>query len=306
MPGARNLTEVKGLPDPGQGSHGPATFRMHRPGPPLDRHVTGIWVARGAVPVAAETVLPNGVVELIFNLGPAHKVVGPGGDRWYRRAWLAGMQQGPLVIASLGVSDLLGVRFRPGGAAALLDLPLRVLTDAVVEVDGLDRRDAALGQLRDQLLDADGPARIAVVETALRQRLAIARDRPDRRVDAAIARLKDAASVRDLADAIGISHKHLIDRFHAEVGVTPSRLRRILRFDGVIRALAGEPTPDWAALAAAHGFTDQPHLVREFRTFAGVTPTGFLRARLPDQAHLDASAAVGGAAPARVPARGRR
>ncbi len=264
MPGARSLTEVKGLPDPGQGSHGPATFRMHRPGPPLDRHVTGIWVARGAVPVAAETVLPNGVVELIFNLGPAHKVVGPGGDRWYRRAWLAGMQQGPLVIASLGVSDLLGVRFRPGGAAALLDLPLRVLTDAVVEVDGLDRRDAAL------------------------------------------TRLRDAASVRDLADAVGISHKHLIDRFHAEVGVTPSRLRRILRFDGVIRALAGEPTPDWAALAAAHGFTDQPHLVREFHTFAGVTPTGFLRTRLPDQAHLDASAAVGGAAPARVPARGRR
>jgi len=78
-----------------------AEFRLHAVGPPLDRHVAGIWAVSGAVPVTAETVLPNGVVELIFNLGPPHRVVEGHGDdatvdRWYRRAWLAGMQQGPL------------------------------------------------------------------------------------------------------------------------------------------------------------------------------------------------------------------
>lgn len=273
-----------------------AEFRLRAVGPPLDRHVAGIWAVSGAVPVTAETVLPNGVVELIFNLGPPHRVVdGHGGDatgdRWYRRAWLAGMQQGPLTIASQGHTDLVGVRFRPGGAAAVFGLSLAAITDAVVELDQLDVVDGSLGLLWHRLLAADIDTRVALVTSALvhRTRARTNRRRPDHRVEAAIGHLPTAPSLAALADHVGMSHKHLITRFHEDVGVTPSRLRRILRFHRLVRRLDGDADPDWAALAPEHGFSDQSHLVREFRALAGVTPTQFLRTRMAGEPHLDAS-----------------
>lgn len=276
-------------------------FRLRRVAAPLAQWVAGIWAVAGVVPVAAETVLPNGVVELIFNLGPAHRVIAQDGsdtDRWYRRAWLAGMQQGPLTIASQGRTALIGVRFRPGGAAALLDLPLATVTDEVVDIDDLDPPDRSLSELEDRLAGVDIDTGIDLVEQALRHRLATrrgaarGRGQPDRRVAAAIAALPQATSVRSLADGVGVSHKHLITLFHDEVGVTPSRLRRIHRFDRLLGHLVRDPHPNWAAVAVDHGFSDQAHMAREVRSFAGVTPTTLLATLLADQHHLDASGRV--------------
>ena len=36
---------------------------------------------------------------------------------------------------------------------------------------------------------------------------------------------------------------------------------------------------EWSRVAADCGFYDQPHLVREFREFAGMTPSAYVAAR---------------------------
>jgi AraC-like DNA-binding protein len=36
--------------------------------------------------------------------------------------------------------------------------------------------------------------------------------------------------------------------------------------------------PQWARLAAEHGYCDQSHLVRDFRKFAGLSPTAYVAA----------------------------
>lgn len=49
------------------------------------------------------------------------------------------------------------------------------------------------------------------------------------------------------------------------------------RFHHAVAAAERASAPDWAGLALDFGYADQPHLVREFREFAGVSPTGWLR-----------------------------
>jgi AraC-like DNA-binding protein len=93
-------------------------------------------------------------------------------------------------------------------------------------------------------------------------------------------------TVAELCDRLGLSNRHLIDQFREVVGLPPKTLFRIQRFHAVVRALQGRYEADWAQLAPRFGFADQPHLIREFRHFAGVTPTRFLATRSADHAHV--------------------
>lgn len=83
------------------------------------------------------------------------------------------------------------------------------------------------------------------------------------------------ARIGELAREVGWSHKHLITRFTQQVGLAPKAVARLVRFDRVLRALERPGAPGWERIAAEAGYADQPHLVREFRAFTGLTPTAF-------------------------------
>ena len=85
--------------------------------------------------------------------------------------------------------------------------------------------------------------------------------------------------IGELCREIGWSHKHLITRFRQQVGLTPKRASRVTRFEHLLRRLARErPRPDWDLLAAAAGYADQAHMIRDFGQFLGTTPTAYLKA----------------------------
>ena len=66
----------------------------------------------------------------------------------------------------------------------------------------------------------------------------------------------------------------------------PKQLARLTRFQAAIARLARSPEVRWADLAADLGFYDQAHLIREFRSFAGLTPTAYLGAENELAAHF--------------------
>ncbi len=75
-----------------------------------------------------------------------------------------------------------------------------------------------------------------------------------------------------------MSGRTLERAFAGEIGITPKEYIRVRRLQRIVRLLeAAAVTPDWAALAAAGGYYDQSHLVREFGLIAGITPAGYLR-----------------------------
>ncbi|WP_201776698.1 helix-turn-helix domain-containing protein [Allosalinactinospora lopnorensis] len=89
-------------------------------------------------------------------------------------------------------------------------------------------------------------------------------------------------AVDELAREVGWSRRHLTQRFHGELGLTPKAAGRVLRFERAVRLLRRSAPPGLAEIAHACGYYDQAHMNREWRALAGRSPTGWLAEELPN------------------------
>jgi AraC-like DNA-binding protein len=91
--------------------------------------------------------------------------------------------------------------------------------------------------------------------------------------------------VEELAARVSLSRRRLSTLFAAEFGLTPKEAARTMRFThAVARIGAGARggALDLARVGAECGFADQSHLDREFRSFAGTSPSGWLAEEFPN------------------------
>ncbi len=77
----------------------------------------------------------------------------------------------------------------------------------------------------------------------------------------------------------GRFRRHLERLFINKVGIGPKRLLRLRRFQAAARALGEPGRGGLAEIALETGYSDQPHLTREFREFAGITPAAYRSSR---------------------------
>jgi AraC-like DNA-binding protein len=79
-----------------------------------------------------------------------------------------------------------------------------------------------------------------------------------------------------------MSHKHFIDCFRREVGLTPKTFYRIRRFQDVLAGIQSRKAVAWADVACACGYYDQAHFVNDFVAFSGMNPSQYLERRLEE------------------------
>ena len=244
-------------------------FTHHAPGARLRTFIKTIWRATGtrAEFSAPEPIVPDGCVEIVFNLADPFTgedgVVQP-------RVLLAGQMTRPVVALPTGHVDLLGVRFFTGRAGSVLRAPMWHLQDRLVDAAAVV---PAVDRLGDALANLPEEARLAHLD-----RVFVARggNRPLHDIDRAIGlieRTRGTIAIEPLARHVGISRRHLERRFNEEVGLGAKQLSRILRLQAALALLRREPHSTGALVAAQCGYTDQAHLIRECRSLAGHLPT---------------------------------
>lgn len=215
---------------------------------------------------------PHPAVTVILNLGPPIAV-----DGARLATFAAGLHGGWGTTEFAGGQRGIELRLTPQGAHRLLRIPPGELAGRVVDLPVLTRLAERIGQADDwatrlDLLDAalvkladDGPEPDPVVRWAWR----------------AMHGQHGDVRIADLVAETGWSRRHFASRFRTEVGLAPKVAARVLRFNRASHLLArGVPA---AAVSAGCGYTDQSHLVREFRALAGVTPGGFVAELDPEQ-----------------------
>ena len=264
----------------------------HRPAAPLSAHVDSIWfLRRGALPHSRERSLPTGRVDIVIPLLQDSVVRFERVDSvqaiHLRGAVVSGVHDRFAVRGMGGASSVIGVHFKPGGAAAFFGGELRELRNRTVLLEALWGPGAR--DLRERLQSAPRLAhKLRIVEDALLSRLLSAppADAMVERAVRLIERDPSAVRIEDARRACECSPRQFIARFDLAVGVTPKRYARVARLRTLLPRIARVGPRDWAQVAVDGGYFDQSHLIHEFRRLAGVTPAAYAPVHVDRPTHV--------------------
>jgi AraC-like DNA-binding protein len=243
------------------------------PHPALRPHVRTLtaWHEVSAAPVRRRE-LPGARIVLVVSFGPSLRI-----DGEPFTSFSAGLGDAPALTEHAGLGYGIQAYLSPLGARRFFGMPMSELSGRVVELE--DLLGAAARELAERLATTpDWPTRIDRFERAIAERvLAAPPAAPE--LEWAWQRLvatDGAVPVAELAAELGWSRRHLAVRFRSELGMAPKALARLLRFERAVKRLrAGDELAD---LALDAGYYDQAHFNRDFRAFAGTTPTEYLAA----------------------------
>jgi AraC-like DNA-binding protein len=249
-------------------------YRAYRPGPPLADFVEYLWALRDVPAHSTERIVPSGTLELVVNLHEdALRIYDPDDRRWrrYSGAVVSGAYRRFFVIDARDHASIVGVHFRPGGAWAFLGVPPGELADRHIDLAMLWGHSAV--ELRERMCAAANSAeRFALLEHALRSRLVDCRPGHPA-VPYALGQLaRPGVTIGEVAADVQLSRRRFIQVFTTEVGMTPKRFSRVLRFQSVSELARRIEAPDWARLARTCGYFDQSHLINDVTEFTGASP----------------------------------
>lgn len=259
-------------------------FQLVPPSGSLRPYIQSFWSLRRATPQLTfreEYMHPRGGFGVVFNFGDP---VFLDGRLVKEPLFLDGANTRSRKMGFVGSVDMVGVRFREGGAYPFLGVPLHELRDTFTLLDVLDRRqlltlharlaETAVLAHRFQLLDqwlvarlAQGQARSLLIPPSLA------------RLQAQVGLLP----IPQLADELAVSQRQLERLFQLQVGMTPKQYARLVRVETARLALKQHPATT-TRLAVDLGFYDQAHFIREFRSVIGMTPTAYKKRQLPADA----------------------
>jgi AraC-like DNA-binding protein len=249
-------------------------YRTYRPGPPLADLVEYLWALHDAPAHSTERIVPSGTLELVVNLNEdSLRIYDPAIQGWqrYSGAVVSGAYRRFFVIDARDHASVVGVHFRPGGAWAFLGVSPGELADRHVDLAMLWGRSAP--ELRERLCAAATSAeRFALFERVLRSRMLDCRPGHPAVPFALDQLARPRVTVGEVAAGLQLSRRRFIEVFTTEVGMTPKRLSRVLRFQRATRLARRIDNPDWARLARACGYFDQSHLINDIGEFTGTSP----------------------------------
>jgi AraC-like DNA-binding protein len=220
--------------------------------------------------------LPSAEVPLILNFGSPIRLFDVA-DRTRSTelgSFATGAYDAHVVVEANGSQGGVQIDFTILGMRLFLGRPLAALTNRGVALE--DIFGSAGRRLTSELHDTPTwEARFDLLDREIGGRVASAR-RPASEVLCAWTRIVNSGGlvpIRSLVDETGWSQKHLISQFREHIGLAPKMFARVMRFGSAVDRLRRRDHASLTELALDCGYYDQAHFDRDFRAFAGVTPT---------------------------------
>ena len=250
-------------------------YQEHTPAPGLVPFIDCYWTLRGdALPESTvRRVMPDICADIIFNFGEQVQVWnGQGHQLKSDKAYLVGTMTTCQDTLLQPGTHLVGIRFKPFGLGALLNIRLRGAADQIEELGNksfpLDfgcclalgtqtGHDTALEKLNAWLL-----RRINGVDNA--------------RMNSMIGTILAAQgkiSVGELSRQYHTTERQLERQFGEIVGVPLKEICNLTRFQHAYQLIRSRGERSLLDIAFEAGYYDHAHLAKHFKRYAGYTPS---------------------------------
>jgi AraC-like DNA-binding protein len=193
-------------------------------------------------------------------------------------SFATGAYDSHVIVEANGSQGGIQIDFTILGMRLFLGRPLADLTNRGIALEDIlgssgrrvtmELHDAPTWEARFDLLDREIGARMGAARTLTSEVLCTWK----RIVDSG-----GLVTIGSLVEETGWSQKHLISQFREHIGLAPKTFARVMRFGRAVDRLRRRDTTSLTELALDCGYYDQAHFDRDFRAFAGVTPTELLR-----------------------------
>jgi AraC-like DNA-binding protein len=246
----------------------PAEGRMQhtRRRPPADlaewiEHFWSVsWDLPGCDPFLQQT-LPHPNIHVVFEAS---------------RSGIAGVTTKRFSRTLEGESRVFGIKFRPGGFRPFLGKPAATLNDRVVPIESVFGSEGASWESA-MLSLKEEETQIETASVFLRARLPEADENVAlaARLVALILDDREIRSVSDLTRCTKMGTRSLQRLFRDYVGASPKWVIRRYRLHELVERLKAGEALDGAQMALDLGYSDQAHLINDFRSIVGYSPSRY-------------------------------
>ncbi len=224
-----------------------------------------------------DVIIPDPYIELIINCGaPLSLSTNEGRTVELPRVFFNSLQTRPQRFQTDGLCQLVAMRMYPWVLPSLVDdyqeLPGTSLLAAGTQWESL------AGVLVEKVQHQGySEALYCLQESVIEMRRKVHADlNPVRAAAELLFATCGQSRVGELAARLYLSTSQFERRFKESMGVTPKTFARLIRFRAICEALIYDPTRPAIALAHDFGYTDQSHLIRDFKAFSSQTPGNYV------------------------------
>ena len=166
------------------------------------------------------------------------------------------------------------IAFKPCGLYRLLGIPMNELFDDGFE--GTELFGPEMNSITEHLQETGSFSdMVCIVEKFLLHQLDTLKSILP--IDAAmevLVRHEGLGSIDQIASLACLSLRQFERKCHERLGYSPKFFARVVRFSKAYRLREMQPALSWTTIAHEAGYYDQMHFIRDFKQFAGITPTG--------------------------------
>ena len=234
------------------------------PHPALAPYIDAYWTAAGDITgTQTEKILPDGCIDIIFNIGP--DCLSENSTFLLNRgqAYLIGTMTRFKETLMLPDTRLLGIRFKPAAFTVFYDYPsLEKLTDTTV---------ALKKNLAPDLNDATKYS-IQYLDHFFLKKLS----KPVRSILPIISGIQEAKgllTVTALAEKYFTTTRQLERAFNRQMGISPKEFINLVRYQTTFREIKNNTTrKSLLQIAFECGYYDHSHLTNEIKRYTGAAP----------------------------------
>lgn len=255
-------------------------FEQHTPSGILSEFIENIVFYEGySTQHLVDKLLPDGSINLLMDMSnkpsKLYYDLELKKSTDYTGSFISGQHKGYMLIEA-NHSAMMVTRFKPGGAYPFFDFPISNLNDSVKQLEPIWGEQVEITRKK-IMTEKDVRKKFEIAEDfyLLRIKRDFKRDESFEKVLDHLYSNPQNSSIKELAELMQVSQKHLISLFDKRVGLKPKNLARIFRFQKAIQKLEHQEKIDWIDMAHECGYYDQSHFIRDFLEFSGINPSDY-------------------------------